>query len=136
MTGTMGSGPPAAPQAAAAPGHEAHSAELGGIQIKVTPVNLADPTGATLDFTVDLEAQGGQSLNHDLAELAVLMVGGREVAPSAWTVNYDHGHHVNGTLSFPLADVEEDLLGGGTVMVHINAPEGEGQAMFDWELHE
>jgi hypothetical protein len=66
----------------------------------------------------------------------MLMVGGKEIEASGWTVNFDHGHHVNGTLSFPLADVEEDLLGGGPVMVHIEDPAGGAQAMFSWEMDE
>ena len=87
----------------------------------MTPVNLDDPSGETLDFSVDLEAQG-QALDFDVAPLAKLMVGSQEVAASGWKVNFDHGHHVNGTLSFPLADVAAALTPGAKIMVHISNP--------------
>jgi len=133
--GMMGGGQaPAEVQVEAdAPGHEEHSAELGGIEIKVSPVNLNDLQGETLDFDVDLEAQGA-SLDLDVAKLALLMVGGQEVAASSWTVNFDHGHHVNGTLSFPLAGLEDELTSGAEIMLHMNGAAGEGQAMFSWEI--
>lgn len=136
MTDTMGAGAGngPGPQAAAATADE-REAELGGISVKVTPVNLADPSGETLDFSVDLEAQG-QALDFDVAPLAKLMVGSQEVAASSWKVNFDHGHHVNGTLSFPLADVASALTPGAKVMVHIEQPDGGGNAMLNWDVHE
>ncbi len=122
-------------QAGCSPAAEAHSAELGEISVKVTPANLDDRSGETLDFSVDLEAQG-QALDFDVAKLAKLMVGSQEVAASGWKVNFDHGHHVNGTLSFPLADIAAALTPGTKVMVHISQPDGAGQAMFDWDVAE
>jgi hypothetical protein len=117
----------------AAAGEERKGA-AGGIEIKATPVNLAERSGETLDFSVDLEAQG-QSLDFDVAPLAMLMVGSEEFAASGWKVNFDHGHHVNGTLSFDLAEVEPALSAGGTLMLHVGVPEG-GQAMLTWDLPE
>lgn len=120
---------------AGAPAAEAHSAELGEISVKATPVNLDDRSGETLDFSVDLEAQG-QALDFDVAKLAKLMVGSQEVAASGWKVNFDHGHHVNGTLSFPLADIAAALTPGTKIMLHISQPDGAGEAMFDWDVAE
>ena len=128
---------PAAAQVEAdgAAGHEEHSAELGDIEIKVSPVNLGNPQAETLDFDVDLEAEG-ENLALDLAAMAVLMVGGQEVAASNWTVNFDHGHHVNGTLSFPLAGLEDEMTGGAEIMLHVNDAAGDGHTMFSWEIAE
>jgi hypothetical protein len=35
-----------------------------------------------------------------------------------------------------LADVAAALTPGATVMIHIDQPDGEGHAMFSWELPE
>ncbi len=113
----------------------ARSAELGGISVKVTPANLADHSGDMLDFSVDLEAQD-KALDFDLAKLAKLMVGSQEVAAAGWKVNFDHGHHVNGTLSFPLAEIGAALTPGAQIMLHISQPDGAGQAMLEWEMAE
>jgi hypothetical protein len=120
----------AAPAAAAS---EQRTATVGAIEVKVAPVNLFDPSGETLDFSVDLEAQG-QPLDLDLAAMANLVIDGEETSATGWKVNFDHGHHINGTLSFPLADVAGTLTKGATVMIHIDKPDGEGHAMFNWEL--
>jgi hypothetical protein len=55
---------------------------------------------------------------------------------SGWKVNFDHGHHVNGTLSFPLDDITSTLKPGAKIMLHINQTDGDGQAMLDWEVAE
>jgi hypothetical protein len=123
--------PDAAPAAAAG---EERSGKAGDIEVKATPVNLAARSGETLDFSVDLEAQG-QPLDFDVAPLAKLMVGSEEFAAGGWKVNFDHGHHVNGTLSFDLSAVEPALAAGGKLMLHIGVPDG-GEAMLSWDLPE
>ncbi len=86
--------------ASATPAAAAQTAQLGEIEVKVTPPDLSNVTGETLDFTVDLNATGAD-LGLDLAELATLRVGDHEMPASSWAVAFDHGHHVNGILQFP-----------------------------------
>jgi len=90
----------AGPGAAAATGSDEQSGKLGAIDVKVTPPDLSNIQGDTIDFTVDLNATG-TDLGLDLASLATLKIGDHEMPATAWTVKLDHGHHVNGILSFP-----------------------------------
>jgi len=103
--GMMGQGadsgrPEMAGPAAAAAGSDEQSGKLGAIDVKVTPPDLSNVQGDTIDFTVDLNATGAD-LGLDLAALATLKIGDHEMPATAWTVKLDHGHHVNGVLSFP-----------------------------------
>ena len=103
--GMMGQGadsgrPEMAGPAAAAAGSDEQSGKLGAIDVKVTPPDLSNVQGDTIDFTVDLNATGAD-LGLDLAALATLKIGDRETPATAWTVEFDHGHHVKGALSFP-----------------------------------
>ena len=103
MGGMMGQGGAPADAATGAPaasGGAEQSGTLGAIDVKVTPPDLANIQGDTIDFTVDLNATG-TDLGLDLASLATLKIGDHEMAATAWTVKLDHGHHVNGILSFP-----------------------------------
>ena len=103
--GMMGQGadsgrPEMAGPAAAAAGSDEQSGKLDAIDVKVTPPDLSNVQGDTIDFTVDLNATGAD-LGLDLAALATLKIGDHEMPATAWTVKLDHGHHVNGLLSFP-----------------------------------
>jgi hypothetical protein len=104
MDGMMGQGAPqtAAPAATPAPAQAgaAQTGQLGAIEVKVTPPDLSNIQGDTIDFTVDLNATG-VDLSFDLAELATLSIAGHAMPAAAWEVAYDHGHHVNGVLKFP-----------------------------------
>jgi hypothetical protein len=79
---------------------DVQSGALGAIEVKVTPPDLSNIQGSTIDFTVDLNATG-VDLSFDLAELAQLSIAGHAMPATAWEVVYDHGHHVNGVLKFP-----------------------------------
>ena len=109
MGGMMGQGADssrpgmAGPAAAAAADSDEQSGKLGDIDVKVTPPDLTNVQVNTIDFIVDLNATGAD-LGLDLAALATLKIGGHEMPATAWTVEFDHGHHVRGVLSFP-ADV-------------------------------
>src|SRR5690606_25114169 len=92
--------PEAVGPAAAAATDNAQSGTLGAIDVKVTPPDLSNIQGDTIDFTIDLNATGAD-LGLDLAPLATLTIGGHEMAATAWTVEFDHGHHVKGALTFP-----------------------------------
>ena len=78
----------------------AQSGALGAIEVKVTPPDLTNIQGDTIDFTVDLNATG-VDLGLDLSKDATLRIGEHEMAAIAWEIAYDHGHHVNGVLKFP-----------------------------------
>ena len=73
---------------------------LGAIEVKVTPPDLSNIQGETIDFTVDLNATG-TDLSFDLSKLATLQVGEHNMPATAWEVALDHGHHVSGILKFP-----------------------------------
>jgi hypothetical protein len=108
------------------------SADFGGTEVKVTPVNLASPSGDSLDFTVDFEG-ALSSPDLDLAPLAQLVIGDQSVAADSWKVNFDHGHHVNGTLSFPLEQVKTALIDGANVELTVAQPDGGSPAVFTWD---
>ena len=96
--GAQGNGPAAGQptNAAAAP----QTGKLGEIEVKVTPPDLTNIQGETIDFTVDLNATG-TDLSFDLAPLATLIIGDHTMPAQAWEVTLDHGHHVAGVLKFP-----------------------------------
>lgn len=70
-----------------------------GVTLKVTPV---PPTAGAAEwsFTVALDTHSG-SLDDDLAKSAVLVVDGKEMAPTRWSGPAPGGHHRQGVLSFP-----------------------------------
>ena len=51
----------------------------------------------------------------------------------SWKVNFDHGHHVNGTLSFPLEQVKNALTDGAKVELTVAQPDGSSPAVFTWD---
>ena len=128
---TPGAGKGPGPRAGASSPAE-RSADLGDTLVKVTPVNLASPSGDSLDFTVDFEG-ALPSPDLDLAPLAQLQIGDQTVTADSWKVNFDHGHHVNGTLSFPLEQVKTALTAGAKVELTVTQPDGGSPAVFSWD---
>ncbi|MFN3332368.1 MAG: hypothetical protein ACK47M_07645 [Caldilinea sp.] len=104
MGGMMGQGAPQTAAPAAMPvlaqAGAVQTGKLGAIDVKVTPPDLSNIQGDTIDFTVDLNATG-VDLSFDLAKLATLSIAGHAMPATAWEVAYNHGHHVNGVLKFP-----------------------------------
>lgn len=104
----------------------------GAVTVKVTPLNLGNPS-ATLDFEVVLDTHS-VDLSMDLTQLATLRADtGAEVNASAWPVG--SGHHVEGILSFPARTADgKSLLEGATkltlVVKNVDVPE----RVFEWEL--
>jgi hypothetical protein len=96
--GAQGNGPAAGQpaNAAAAP----QTGKLDAVEVKVTPPDLTNIQGETIDFTVDLNATD-TDLSLDLAPLATLLIGDHKMSAQAWEVTLDHGHHVAGVLKFP-----------------------------------
>lgn len=88
-------GPGGARAQAAAP----QTSAVQGVTMKVTPRPLA-AGAAEWEFGVSLDTHSG-SLDDDLAKTAVLVVDGKELAPTAWTGAAAGGHHREGVLKFP-----------------------------------
>jgi len=93
-------GPAAASEEAVSPAAAPQTGKLGDIEVKVTPPDLSNIQGETIDFTVDLNAAGAD-LSFDLAKQATLLIGDHKMPADAWKVTLDHGHHVAGVLTFP-----------------------------------
>jgi hypothetical protein len=133
--GAQGAGP-AAGQAAAAgqPANAAaapQTAALGDIEVKVTPPDLSNIQGETIDFTVDLNATGAD-LSFDLAKQATLLIGDHKMPAEAWEVTLDHGHHVAGVLTFP-AHMQGKVAGATVVFTD---PAGGPEASVSWTTAE
>jgi hypothetical protein len=130
--GAQGAGPAAGPagqsaHAAAAP----QTAALGDIEVKVTPPDLSNIQGETIDFTVDLNATGAD-LSFDLAQQATLLIGDHKMPAEAWEVTLDHGHHVAGVLKFP-AHMQGKVAGATVVFTD---PAGGPDGSVSWTTAE
>lgn len=131
-----------APSSSAAPAGAATTTELaavtaeaGGVTVAVTPLTLGDPQAASLDFQVALDTHSVE-LGGDLAPLAALKVGGRDVPAASWQAPGSGGHHVSGMLSFPVVDAAGNptLQGAGTVTLVIRNLAGVPLRTFTWTL--
>ena len=77
------------------------SQEEAAVTVKVTPLNLADPSAATLDFEVTLDTHSVE-LAYDMMTIATLRSDtGEDAQPAKWNGPGGGGHHMSGTLSFP-----------------------------------
>lgn len=75
--------------------------DRAAVMVAVTPLNLDDPTAATLDFQIALNTHS-VDLSYDLTAIATLRSdSGEEVKPTKWDGPTGGGHHRSGTLSFP-----------------------------------
>jgi hypothetical protein len=132
MGGMMG-GPAAGPAAAAGqPANAAaapQTAKLGDIEVKVTPPDLSNIQGETIDFTVDLNATGAD-LSFDLDQHATLLIGDHKMPAEAWEVTLDHGHHVAGVLKFP-AHLQGKVAGATVVFTD---PAGGPDGSVSWTI--
>lgn len=104
----------------------------GAVEVDVTPSNLANP-GETLTFEVGLYTHS-VNLNMDLAALSTLKTDtGLSVNASAWNGD-SGGHHVFGSLAFPVRVNGKALLAGAKVLTlvikNVDAPE----RTFTWDL--
>jgi hypothetical protein len=101
---------------------DTRTSEAGGSKISVTPLNLADPQAATLDFALALEGQGiDPGIN--LAPLATLRAGTQQLAAASWEPQ-------SGVLSFPATD----LTGVKTITLMIRNLAGAPLRTFSWTL--
>ncbi len=112
----------------------AQTETVGELEIKLTPLDLSNLAAETIAFTVDLNSSSGD-IKVDLAKLAFIEAG-MEVEAAAWDVVLDHGHHVQGTLTFPLTHGggHRYLDGAKSVTVVIHAAQGDEKVSFTWPL--
>jgi hypothetical protein len=111
---------------------EAQTDQQGAVTVVIKPLNLAAP-GDSLDFEVSLDTHS-VDLSMDLAELATLADGnGREVQATVWDAP-SGGHHVSGTLSFPVTTAGgENLLAGTAQLTLIVRDVGVAERRFVWQ---
>jgi hypothetical protein len=134
-TGGMGAGSPITPTQAmtsTTTPSEANAAlqgtadtrrsEVGRLTVSATPLNLADPQAATLDFVMAGDGPGIDP-GVDLAPLASLRFGSQQIAATAWRPE-------TGVLSFPASD----LTGIRTVTLMIRNLAGAPLRTFAWTL--
>jgi len=104
----------------------------GAVTVKITPLNLDDPS-ATLDFDVVLDTHS-VDLSMDLTQMAVLRADmGAEVNASAWPIG--SGHHYEATLSFPSQTADgTSLLEGATTLTLVIQDVDAPERLFEWSL--
>ena len=134
--GAPGNGPAAGSNADSAAKADAgalapQTAKLGDIEVKVTPPDLTNIQGETIDFTVDLNASG-VDLGFDQSKQATLLIGDHKMPAEAWEVTLDHGHHVAGVLKFP-AHMQGKVAGAAIVFTD---PAGGADANVSWTTGE
>jgi hypothetical protein len=108
----------AAPQGTA----DTRRSEVGRLTVSATPLNLADPQAATLDFMLVGDGPGIDP-GVDLAPLASLRFGSQQITATAWRPE-------TGVLSFPASD----LTGITTVTLMIRNLAGAPLRTFTWTL--
>lgn len=125
----------AVPAQLAVPANLTQSAEAGAVTVEVTPLNLQDAQADTLDFAITMNTHS-VDLGVDLAQMAVLQVGGAEIAAVRWQAPAGGGHHVQGTLSFPATDsANKRILEGATsITLVIRGLAGVEERAFTWDL--
>ena len=81
------------------------TAEMGGVAVSVTPLNLAESGAATIDFQFAADTHAG-ALPSDMRAFTWLIgQGGTEIPPLAWSGGKG-GHHLLGA-SFPVTGAEK-----------------------------
>jgi hypothetical protein len=97
--------------------------EAGRLTVSATPLNLADPQAATLDFALAGDGPGIDP-DIDLAPLASLRFGSQQFMATAWQPE-------TGVLSFPASD----LTGVRMVTLMIRNLAGAPLRTFTWTLN-
>jgi len=93
---------PAPDQAARPAANTLQFNDEAAVRVEVTPLNLDDPSAATIDFQIAMDTHS-VDLNYDLTKIATLSSdAGEEAQPVKWDGPSGGGHHVSGVLSFPL----------------------------------
>ena len=128
----------AAPMAAQATAMSAASADLtrtdsqGAVEFAVTPLNLSRP-GDTLDFDVSINTHSVNLAWNLAAQSRLTTDTGREAAGKSWPQG--GGHHVDGTLTFPVKAADgTSLLAGAKRLTLAIQNAGAPERTFVWEL--
>jgi hypothetical protein len=105
------------------------TAEIGGVTVSVTPLNLAERGPTTIDFQIVVDTHAG-ALPSNISAIAKL-VGekGAETPPFAWSGG-SGGHHLSGRLSFPAAGSEEK----GVLTLVLKSVDGRNDMRFEWNV--
>jgi hypothetical protein len=107
-------------------------AQIGPVEIVVTPANIEEAEAATLDFTVAFNSHT-EEIDIDLAKSATLMMGDEELAPAVWETDSLKGHHIKGILRFAR---ESALVSDATEMtLTIGGLPGGAEYSFTWALN-
>jgi hypothetical protein len=85
--------------AQSSPAVRTQTSAVQGVTVKVTPKPLVSGA-AEWEFSVVLDTHSG-NLDDDIAKSAVLVVDGKDLAPTAWAGAAAGGHHREGVLKFP-----------------------------------
>lgn len=106
--------------------------EQGAIVVSVTPLNLGQPADS-LNFDVSLDTHS-VDLSMDLAVLSALTTdNGKSVAPIIWDAPLG-GHHVSGTLSFPVFSEGTSILDGARTLTLTMKDVAAPERTFIWKL--
>lgn len=102
----------------------------GAVTVIIKPINLDQP-GETIDFEVVLDTHS-VDLSMDLAALSTLSTDtGLSVDASSWS-GEPGGHHVQGTLSFPLLVNNVSLLGESSSLTLVIRDLAAAERSFTW----
>ena len=106
--------------------------EQGAVAFEVTPLNLGTPAD-TLEFQVSMNTHS-VDLSMDLAVLATLST---DTGVSLQALKWDAvpgGHHVSGTLIFPLTQDGKSILEGASKLTLTIANVDAPSRVFEWQL--
>jgi len=107
---------------------QTQTAQIGGVNVSVTPLNLTERGAATADFQVALNTHMG-ALPGMLSSASLIWEGGREVHAMTWSGGRG-GHHLLGKLSFPAAGGEKN----GAFTLVLKRLDGKNDARFEWKV--
>ena len=105
------------------------TAEIGGVSMSVTPLNLAEREATTIDFQIAMDTHSGALPSDMLASARLVEEGGAEIAPLAWSGGKG-GHHLSGRLSFPAAGSEKLAV----LTLVLRSAGGRNDARFEWSI--
>ena len=105
----------------------------GAVEFAVTPLNLSLP-GDTLDFDVSMNTHSVNLAWNLAAQSRLTTDTGREAAGKSWPEG--GGHHVDGTLTFPVKAADgTPLLAGAKRLTLIIQNAGAPERTFVWDLN-
>jgi hypothetical protein len=107
---------------------QTRTAQIGGVSVSVTPLNLAERDAATTDFKIVMDTHSDALPSNMLASAVLIGQAGKESQPLTWSGGRG-GHHLSGKLSFPATGREE----GGIITLVLKKVDGRGDERFEWK---